>query len=60
MNTFEYEREVLYPTAWDAPLARFCNFMIITARSEDGKRLFRELMADDRTRVVKCDQQYPA
>ena len=60
MNTSQHEREALDPRTWDTRLARFCNLMIIVARSQAGRRLFRELMVDDGARDVKCEQQYRA
>jgi len=38
------------PAAWDESTARFCNFMLITGRSDDAKRLFRQFVEQEKTR----------
>ena len=48
----QQEEKPLWPEAFDADMAGFCNFMLMTARTDDAKRMFWQVVAEQKARAL--------
>jgi hypothetical protein len=47
-TAMRHEDKALGPAVWEASMTRFCNFMLMTARSDDARRLFQQFVAHEK------------